>query len=217
MHSGELAPRALCAEFPNDNPGLHRGGIWRCETIGEPLAFEPPMAESFGPIEVVDVLPIDDAVPEGAEPVEEWEAPEEAVAEPANPFAKFLGAVEDAATALGATNGELAALHALFGGARMETVELSERTTDALVTGGLATLAARGLGRAPAFAREVLAWQAILRGESEDFSACASATLDEWAANAIARVLGSPSRAESLRKELRRRGVAAFGLVADAA
>jgi hypothetical protein len=56
------------------------------------------------------------------------------------------------------------------------------------------------------------AWRAILRGESEDFSKCA-ATLDEWAANALASILSAPQKAGQLRRELRARGVAAFGLI----
>ena len=59
------------------------------------------------------------------------------------------------------------------------------------------------------------AWRAILRGESEDFSKCA-ATLDEWAASALASILSAPQKAAQLRRELRARGVAAFGLI-DAA
>jgi hypothetical protein len=59
------------------------------------------------------------------------------------------------------------------------------------------------------------AWRAILRGESEDFSKCAG-TLDEWAANALASILSAPQKAGQLRRELRARGVAAFGLI-DAA
>jgi hypothetical protein len=61
----------------------------------------------------------------------------------------------------------------------------------------------------------VLAWQGILRGESEDFGALGP--LDEWAADVVARVVGNPARADGIRRELRRRGVAAFGVVADAA
>jgi hypothetical protein len=60
------------------------------------------------------------------------------------------------------------------------------------------------------------AWRAILRAESEDFSLCAT-TLDEWAANALAGLLGAPSKGAQLRRELRARGVAAFGMVLEAA
>ena len=65
----------------------------------------------------------------------------------------------------------------------------------------------------PAFAAQTRAWGAILRGTSDDFAACGGAMLDEWAADLLARLLGSASRADALRRELRSRGVAAFGLV----
>jgi hypothetical protein len=60
------------------------------------------------------------------------------------------------------------------------------------------------------------AWQSVIRGQAEDFSACGTETLDEWAAGIVARVVSS-SRADSIRRELRRRGVAAFGFMAEAA
>jgi hypothetical protein len=55
------------------------------------------------------------------------------------------------------------------------------------------------------------AWRAMLRGESDDFPG--TAPLDEWAADTLARLMGAPSRAAQLRRELRARGVAAFGIV----
>ena len=61
---------------------------------------------------------------------------------------------------------------------------------------------------------QAAAWRGILRGESEDYEACGSTTLDEWAASLVARVVGGAPRADGIRRELRRRGVAAFGLVA---
>lgn len=65
----------------------------------------------------------------------------------------------------------------------------------------------------PAFAAKTRAWAAILRGTSDDFDACGGAMLDEWAADLLARLLGNATRAEALRRDLRSRGVAAFGLV----
>lgn len=58
-----------------------------------------------------------------------------------------------------------------------------------------------------------IAWRAILRGQSDDYAACGAATLDEWAADTLARLMSAPSRASQLRRELRSRGVVAFGLV----
>lgn len=60
------------------------------------------------------------------------------------------------------------------------------------------------------------AWQSVIRGLSEDFSECGSLTLDEWAAAIVARVVGN-GRSDAIRREVRRRGVAAFGFMADAA
>jgi hypothetical protein len=65
----------------------------------------------------------------------------------------------------------------------------------------------------PAFRAQSLAWRAILLGTSDDFAACGGAMLDEWAADLLARLLGAPARATALRRDLRSRGVAAFGLV----
>ena len=61
------------------------------------------------------------------------------------------------------------------------------------------------------------AWRAIMNGESEDFAACGAKPLDEWAAELVAGLLSAPSRTQQLRRELRARGVAAFGFVVDAA
>jgi hypothetical protein len=55
------------------------------------------------------------------------------------------------------------------------------------------------------------AWRAILRGESEDFSTCGA--LDEWAAQALAGMMSAPQKVAQIRRELRARGVAAFGLI----
>jgi len=65
---------------------------------------------------------------------------------------------------------------------------------------------------APKFDNARRAWRAILRNESEDFAPCGALSLDEWAADAIARILGSASRAAMVKRQLRDHGVAAFGL-----
>jgi hypothetical protein len=56
------------------------------------------------------------------------------------------------------------------------------------------------------------AWAGILRGTSEDWDAVGGSMLDEWAAGTLARVTGAD--AQLLKRELRARGVAAFGLAA---
>lgn len=57
------------------------------------------------------------------------------------------------------------------------------------------------------------AWRRIISGESEDFTACGAKSLDEWSAELVARLIAMPAKTDQLRRELRARGVAAFGLV----
>jgi len=81
-----------------------------------------------------------------------------------------------------------------------------------LVDAGLVIDAGSALLAAPAFAEPALAWRRILREEADDaFDAIGPLLLDEWAAT-IASALAGDSSVEARRRELRRRGVAAFGL-----
>ena len=147
-------------------------------------------------------------------------AAEPVAASPADPFARLVLALEDAALALGAGDEALPGLRALFGQARLDRFAPGERAAEALLAGDVIARGARGFSRSSTFTGKVLAWQGILRGESEDFSWSGGNSLeplDEWAADVLARVLGNPARADGIRRELRRRGIAAFGLVADAA
>jgi hypothetical protein len=104
-------------------------------------------------------------------------------------YPAFVAAMTEVALGFGADPGGVARLRAMLGQTRVEGV-----STD----------------------RGAMAWQGVIRGESEDYGACGSTTLDEWAANVVARVVGD-GRTEAIRKELRRHGVAAFGFIARAA
>jgi hypothetical protein len=216
--------RAACAEFPNDNPALHAGAIWFCAALAaspecelpeaEPIVAEvatdptPPVVEAEDEtdgIEIVDELEIADAVEESMAPPPLADTPppvphlasEEAPgAELDDPFVTFVAVLEDVAKGAGADDAALRVLRVLLGRERIDP----GATAEALKT------------RA-----QSLAWQAILRGESEDFDACGAAMLDEWSAAVVAGVVGNPARADLLKRELRRRGVAAFGLVERAA
>jgi hypothetical protein len=68
-------------------------------------------------------------------------------------------------------------------------------------------------GPTTSFTSVTSAWRAILRGTSDDLAACGTAMLDEWAADVLARLIGELGRTAQLRRELRDRGVAAFGLI----
>jgi hypothetical protein len=64
-----------------------------------------------------------------------------------------------------------------------------------------------------AYLRTGEAWSAILRGDAGDMSACGTSTLDGWAGD-ILRGLGVGSDGTiDIKRELRRRGVAAFGML----
>jgi hypothetical protein len=192
-----------CSELPNDNPALHRGAIWRCEHTSGPATcvlperVAPPREQA------------DEATPGSPAPP--------ASATPADAFESLSAVLEDVARGSGAADDVVAGLKALLGMRRLDSAQLPDASVEALVAGAQLERTPQGIQRTDAFTRTVLAWQAILRAEGEDFAACGPTALDEWAADFIARVLGSPSAAAGLRRELRRRGVAAFGLVAEAA
>jgi hypothetical protein len=329
-----LRPRgiAACAEFPNDNPALHRGAIWRCVEVGgkavcersvapspeqdivaplEPTPTEPVAlaleavaddlvedvavlmaevaalvekaapVESIEPIEpaaAVEAAPATSGVAADGQPVasaspnEDFPEPSDALAAPdedaraapdedavepldedaegdeaivvvddlafddivveevpaeapaardeapsADPFAVLLRVLEEVARGAGCPEDALVGLRVVLGAARVDESIMPRACVDALLSAGMLQQGDHGLARAEPFARQVVAWQGILRGESEDFGACGSAMLDEWCAGLLAKIMGNPARVEGLRRDLRGRGVAAFGLVADAA
>jgi len=196
------------AEFPNDNPDLHPGAFWRRFGTGAVLAageagvgvgvavgvaVDDGDDEDPGDIEVLDEIEFEGAVEES---VFESDLPPQPAATSDDPFATLVRVMEDVAHAANAGDEAIALLRAIAGAARLD---------------------ANATPEAHALREYALAWQGILRGESEDFGACGSAMLDEWAADVIARALGGTARADGLKRELRRRGVAAFGLVAEAA
>jgi hypothetical protein len=66
----------------------------------------------------------------------------------------------------------------------------------------------------PRFQERWGAWSAVLSGSSDDLSACGATTLDSFGAELLAALLGVPKgRAEELRRELRKAGIAAFGVL----
>jgi hypothetical protein len=187
--------RTPCSEFPNDNHDLHEGAAWYAADDDE---------TGLEPIEIVDELVFDVAA--GDEP--------EAIA--VDPFLRLVGALESAATSAGGTVESVALLRAMLGMSRLEGIEAAPAVLDALMNGGLVSHSSTGLVRSERLTLQVLAWQDIVREKSEDFSACGGATLDEWSSDLVARTLGATSYSAAIRRELRKHGVAAFGLVAAA-
>jgi hypothetical protein len=215
--SNSEAPTAIAELESGDGPTVTtelEGGVSPATA-----EFDAELPDDEGePIEIVDELCFDDALddlpPESDVP--------EAASEPsrADPFAQLVAALADVALSLGAAEDGVACLEALFGQARLDGLNANDRALEALVAGNVIAQGARGFTRSSHFTAKVVAWQGILRGESEDFSlpdGGALEPLDEWAADLLARILGPPARVEGIRRDLRRRGIAAFGLVAEAA
>ena len=161
--------------------------------VEPPTDPTPPVLEADDDeedIEIVDELSFDEVIDESPAP--------QSVAPPASddPFIALTQVLESVARASGAGEAAVASLRIVLGQARV-----TEGTGDELLV----------------LREQAAAWQGILRGDSEDFAACGVASLDEWSSIAVARCLGEMARADGLRRELRRRGVAAFGLIIEAA
>ncbi|MBX3213776.1 MAG: hypothetical protein KF850_17180 [Labilithrix sp.] len=127
---------------------------------------------------------------------------------PDDPFIVLVCTLADVAIAAGSPHVASLLPGLLYDGRLPEP--LDAEAADALRAAGVL----EGSSVAPAFIAVTSAWSAILRGTSDDFDACGASMLDEWAADLLARMLAAPARAQSLRQELRTRGVAAFGLAA---
>lgn len=126
---------------------------------------------------------------------------------PDDPFTVLLSTLADVAVGAGSPH-VASLLPGLLLEGRLDHA-LAAEATQALADAGIA----RGTEATTTFVAQTRAWRAILDGSSDDFSACGQFMLDEWCAELIARLLGAPVRATALRRELRERGVAAFGLV----
>ena len=109
----------------------------------------------------------------------------------------------------------LATLHALL----PKLLRLESLPADGLAKDVQLTLQSRGYldgnARYSAKYRELCsAWTAVLRGHSQDFAACGTTTLDRFGAELLAALLPVPAtRADELRRDLRKAGIAAFGVL----
>jgi hypothetical protein len=251
---------SLAAEFPNDNPELHRGVSWVClDVTGAPVAILPepePTAEEApvpaprisgivtrgevhdlddeddGDAEIVveELPPLDETASlEGAAPViavETAEVVEIAAAAAVAPVARadvatstaLPPALHDPFTTLVWTLADVAiGAGSPYVASLLPALLLEGRLEHAMPADAAQALAeadvVRGTEVTAGFIGQTRAWRAVLAGTSDDFAACGNAMLDEWAAELLARLLGAPSRATALRRELRSHGVAAFGLV----
>jgi hypothetical protein len=228
---------SLASEFPNDNAEISGGAIWICAELTGPATvalapYEPVPAEPFvlffededayvdGPVDLqlrggeltVTVHEAAPAAPE-IEVTPEREAHEpapESAAETPPAFAHFEAALVTALMAQGASRSAALVPRLL----RLEPLPAEALAKDVQLT-----LQSRGYldGNArysPKYRDLCGAWSAVLHGSSRDFAACGTTTLDRFGAELLAALLAVPAtRADELRRELRKSGIAAFGVL----
>ena len=229
---------SLASEFPNDNAEISGGATWIGTELTGPVTlqlapFVPVSAEPFvlffeddedyleGPIELeLTDGSLSVAVHAPAVPAELAKTPEDAlqtlagapdvVTEIAPAFAHFESALAGALMAQGASR-SAALLPRLL---RLESLPADGLTKEVQLT-----LQSRGYldghARYSQKFRDLCgAWAAVLNGSSQDFSACGTTTLDRFGAELLAALLAVPAtRADELRRELRKAGIAAFGVL----
>lgn len=174
------------------------------EAAAQPASVEPIMDEA--PIEHPEAL---------AEPAlaSEPTAPAEP-APPSEPFVTFVTILARVALGRGATR-VAAVLTALCEHGRIAPGAVDDGVLRALIARRV--LAASGTHATAEFRATLDAWRGVLEGTASDLAACGASTLDTWAAELLAAALNAPSGdVPELRRELRRAGVAAFGLLAVA-
>jgi hypothetical protein len=223
-----LAFRPGAAEFPHGNPRLDFCVMWVVEvepppdeTAAAPAEAEPSptSAEAMPPESRAVPAPAETMPAETPAPAAEM-PPVESPAAPAvtnETVSTFLRAAVEVATAHG--GGEQAGqLELLLGDRPAETRVVpahafSERASIALMEGKILERTEEGWLETSDFARQRDTWLGALRGDAQDLSCCGESTLDTFTANVVSRFLASPDKRELVRRDLRRRGVAAFGML----
>jgi hypothetical protein len=183
--------RTHSSEFPNANFDLHDGAIWITSgLVGRPKPTVRPR-------------------PPVAAPKRQAPSPSLVVVEPTrevtDDFPRLLEAMVSVLLEAGATRAA-AGVRAL-----LEEGEVDESTFGDVAEGGSLVKNGSRIALTSGGLTTVRAWRSLLGGESDDLSSCES-TLDAWCADLLSGLSGKS--ADDLRKALRRRGVAAFGLLA---
>ena len=217
--------RCACSEFPNENPVLDAGVIrvkglpCRCAAPRRsadlvarygtlpgllPQLFWDSRDEPSPPPELAETE-FDAALP----PPEETLEVDVDTSDADGGFSALVRAMQAVLLREGATRAA-ALLGPLMSGGAVELSALDERASfdsgPLLVQGGR-------LGLRLSDEETRAGWRRVLSGQEADLSVCGPGTLDRWAAELVAALLGAPARTDELRRELRRRGVAAFGML----
>jgi hypothetical protein len=131
---------------------------------------------------------------------------------PASDFDRFVQSVVQVAMSRGESRTAAVLQQLLTQGAALD-LEFAEGARSALVERGFLVRTATKL-RATARLETVLAgWRSALSGGEEGLQTFCDETLDEWASQLLGACLAcEPGETELLRRQLRKRGVAAFGM-----
>jgi hypothetical protein len=135
---------------------------------------------------------------------------EASAAKPTDAYSAFVSALVAVALGAGATRAA-ATMPALFESGPVDFAAFPEDVQSALVRSRVAVFDDAGLAVHPTFAATAGAWRGVLRGESNDLSACCTSTLDDWGVDVL-RAFGVGRDGKDVRRELRGHGVAAFGM-----
>ena len=217
--------QAAGSEAPSDTPGDDEEDPFVSELRSlvhpflspartEPAPATPGPSEQTrnGESEPADpTSPREDGSPVAApEPTDSSDAQDSAV-EPAaaRGYQRWLETLD---AALARRVGAGGILPKLLEGAVVQREELGARADD-LIALNLLSPCDEGL-RAHAGVLAVSAgWQAVLDGLSHDLGPCGDLTLDAWSAHLVAAFLPDTGATAAVRSELRKAGIAAFGLL----
>ncbi|CAN5444265.1 hypothetical protein BH09MYX1_BH09MYX1_04310 [soil metagenome] len=225
-------------EFPSDNQDLWRANaptveveilsppaptpVSMADVVLESLTHTPPAVEAVldADVEVDDfddeafANAVDDSIApppfDGPVPLESMVVPKMGLIEDElDASATYLQALKDVAIQFGTSAVFAETLDSVLG---REPMCVDVETGNELVAKGLASADGKGFEPDAGIVRVAAAWQSAFRGDEPDFSVC-SAMLDEWSADIVAKLVGRKELTDRIRRELRFRGIAAFGLV----
>ncbi len=207
--------RRPSSEFPHDNSELSDGAVWVCRstTATARAVVRPSSAALFWP------KPVHNTEASGptlvASPPEDIaDVPPEPRLEPTG-FAQLLRALEGVLLERGATRAA-AAVATLFEQARLPVASISDAASAELCARGYAHRGSGELTLSDTTRGTLEGWRNALDGRG-DLAACGESSLDGFCAELGAALAGTPEAAPDLRRALRARGVAAFGLFCAAA
>jgi hypothetical protein len=209
-------PTALVLEEASSEPFVFDGSIdsGASETnAGEVIAEEVVGAALGRPEHPENVAASEsDEGPPGAETPAGQETGAES--EKAAPFRAFVAALVEVLLVSGSTRAAAVLPRLLESCEGGLAAALDAESRQALVAARIAEeLDDASICLSPAFTATARAWRDVLSGETQNLSACGTSTLDGWAGDLL-KALGVGREGKmDVRRELRRRGVAAFGML----